>query len=67
MNFLSKNEKILEKEFIDQGFIIREVANKDALNKIHKLAVKMLSRKGGDSLDNTHKNIDIDELKANNG
>ena len=62
MNFLSKNEKILEKEFIDQGFIIREVANKDALNKIHKLAVKILSKKGGDSLDNTHKNIDINEL-----
>ena len=37
MDFLSKNEKVLEKEFIDQGYIIREAANKDALNKIQKL------------------------------
>mgnify|MGYP000215109829 CR=1 FL=1 len=62
MDFLSKNEKILENEFIDQGFIIRDAANKDALNKIQKFAIDMLSRKGGDLLDNTHKNIDIEEL-----
>ena len=59
MDFLSKNEKILENEFIDQGFIIREAANKDALNKIQKFAIDMLSRKGGDSLDHAHKNISI--------
>ena len=62
MDFLSKNEKALENEFMDQGFIIREVANKDALNKIQKFAIDMLSKKGGNSLDNTHKNIGIKEL-----
>ena len=62
MDFLSKDEKILEKEFLDQGYIIREAANKDALNKIQKFAIDMLSRKGGDSLDNTHKIISINEL-----
>jgi len=62
MDFLSKNEKILGQEFIDQGFIIREATDKDALNKIQKFAIDMLSRKGGDSLNNTHKNIGIKEL-----
>ena len=62
MDFLSKDEKILEKEFLDQGYIIREAANKDALKKIQKFAIDMLSRKGGDSLDNTHKSISINEL-----
>ena len=27
MDFLSKNEKVLEKEFIDQVYIIRDVDN----------------------------------------
>jgi len=62
MDFLSTNEKILANEFIDQGFIVREVANKDALIKIQKFAIDMLSKKGGNSLDNTHRNIDIKEL-----
>ena len=62
MDFLSKNEKILENEFIDQGFIVRETANKDALNKIQKFAIDLLSRKGGDSLDNAHKAISINNL-----
>ena len=47
---------------MDQGYIIREAANKDALKKIQKFAIDMLSRKGGDSLDNTHKSISINEL-----
>ena len=42
MDFLSKDEKILEKEFMDQGYIIREAANKDALKKIQKFAIDML-------------------------
>ena len=62
MDFLSKNEKILEKEFIEKGFIIREAANKDALNKIQKFVIDMLTSKGGDSLDYAHKNISISEL-----
>ena len=62
MDFLSKNEKILEKEFIEKGFIIREAANKDALNKIQKFVIDMLTSKGGDSLDHAHKNISISEL-----
>ena len=62
MNFLSKSEKILENEFIKQGFIIREVASKQALNKIHKFANNMLIQKGGDSLDYAHKVIGIKEL-----
>ena len=62
MDFLLKNEKILENEFTEQGFIIREVANKEALNKIQKFAIDMLSRKGGNSLDNAHKAISINNL-----
>jgi sporadic carbohydrate cluster 2OG-Fe(II) oxygenase len=62
MNFLLKNEKILENEFLNQGYVIRDVANKVALNKIQTFAIDMLSRKGGDSLDTTHKHISISEL-----
>ena len=62
MDFLSKNEKILEDEFVDQGYIIREAANKDALIKIQEFVIGMLSKKGVDRLDNTHENIDINEL-----
>ena len=64
MDFLSKDEKILGKEFIDQGYIIRPVANKDALDKIQKFAVDKLSKKGNDSLDKTHKSISIGELNT---
>jgi sporadic carbohydrate cluster 2OG-Fe(II) oxygenase len=62
MDFLSKNEKILEKEFTNQGFIIREAASKDALNKIQNFAIDILSERGVSSLDNTHEIIDINEL-----
>jgi sporadic carbohydrate cluster 2OG-Fe(II) oxygenase len=64
MDFLSNDEKILEKEFIDQGYIIRDVANKDALGKIQKFTSEKLSRKGGDSLDKTHESISINELNT---
>ena len=64
MNFLSNDEKILEKEFIDQGYIIRDVANKDALGKIQKFTTEKLFRKGGDSLDKTHESININELNT---
>jgi len=33
MDFLLEYEKELGQEFIDQGYIIRTVANKDALDK----------------------------------
>jgi len=62
MDFLSKDEKVLEKEFIDQGYIIREAASKDALNKIQKFVIDILSKKGCDSLDNTHECISSNEL-----
>ena len=64
MDFLLKDEKILEKEFIDQGFIIRPVSNKDALDKIQKFAIDKLSRKGSDSLDKTHESVSVDELNT---
>ena len=64
MDFLSKDEKILGKEFIDQGYIIRPVANKDALDKIRKFAVDKLSKKGNGSLDKTHESISIGELNT---
>ena len=64
MDFLSKDEKNLGKEFIDQGYIIRPVANKDALDKIQKFATDKLSKKGNDSLDKTHENISIEELNT---
>ena len=62
MNLLSNDERILGQEFIDQGFIIREATDKDALNKIQKFAIDMLIKKGGDSLNNTHECIGINEL-----
>ena len=64
MDFLLKDEKILEKEFIDQGFIIRPVSNKDALDKIQKFAIDKLSKKGNDSLDKTHESVSVDELNT---
>ena len=64
MDFLLKDEKILEKEFIDQGFIIRPVSNKDALDKIQQFAIDKLSRKGNDSLDKTHESVSVDELNT---
>jgi sporadic carbohydrate cluster 2OG-Fe(II) oxygenase len=62
MNFLSKNEKILESEFLDQGYIIREAANKDALEKIKKFVTDMLTKKGSGSLDSAHNIISINKL-----
>ena len=64
MDFLSNDEKILAKEFLDQGYIIRDAANKDALNKIHKFVVNMLVKKGGKSLNEAHESISVNELNA---
>ena len=64
MDFLLEYEKELGQEFIDQGYIIRTVANKDALDKIQKFAIDRLSRKGGSSLEKTHESVSIDELNA---
>ena len=62
MDFSSQKDKKIEKEFIEQGYIIRPVANKDALDKIQKFAVDKLSKKGNDSLNKTHESISIEEL-----
>ena len=62
MDFLSKDEKKLEKEFIEKGYIIREVANKEALSKIKKFAIELLSKKGAQSLDKTHDFVTDKEL-----
>ncbi len=62
MDFLSKNEKILEKEFIDQGYIIRPVANKVALDKIQNFFLSKLSKSNNNSLGMAHQSINIDEL-----
>ena len=62
MDFLSKNEKILEKEFIDQGYIIRPVANKVALDKIQNFFLSKLSKSNDNSLGMAHQSINIDEL-----
>tara|TARA_B100001173_G_scaffold298641_1_gene296431 strand:+ start:394 stop:1164 length:771 start_codon:yes stop_codon:yes gene_type:complete len=62
MDFLSKQEKKLENEFLTQGFIIREAANKESLNRIQKFIINFISRKGCDSLDKSHESISIVEL-----
>jgi len=64
MDFSSQEDKKIEKEFIEQGYIIRPVANKDALDKIQKFAVDKLSKKGNDSLNKTHESISIEELNT---
>jgi sporadic carbohydrate cluster 2OG-Fe(II) oxygenase len=64
MDFLSQEDKKVEKEFIEQGYVIRPVANKDALDKIQKFATDKLTKKGNDSLDKTHENISIEELNT---
>jgi len=43
MDFSSQEDKKIEKEFIEQGYIIRPVADKDALDKIKKFALRKLS------------------------
>jgi len=53
MDFLSQEDKEIEREFIDQGYIIRPVADKGALDKIKKFA---LSKLPGNNLNKTHLN-----------
>jgi sporadic carbohydrate cluster 2OG-Fe(II) oxygenase len=62
MDFLSKDEKQLERDFMDHGFIVKEVADKNILNKIRKFVIDILSKKGGKSLDNSHEIINIHDL-----
>jgi len=61
MDFSSQEDKKIEKEFIEQGYIIRPVADKDALDKIKKFALRKLSNK---SLDKTHESVSINELNT---
>ena len=62
MDFLSPEEKMLEREFLSQGFIVRNVANIESLKKIQKFAIDMLSKKGCDSLNKAHENISVSQL-----
>jgi sporadic carbohydrate cluster 2OG-Fe(II) oxygenase len=71
MNFLSKDDKIFEKEFVEQGYVIRPVADKDALDRIHhevqKLAISKLACKDDtetDLLDKIHKFINPSDLNS---
>ena len=61
MDFSSQEDKKIEKEFTEQGYIIRPVADKDALDKIKKFALRKLSNK---SLDKTHESVSINELNT---
>jgi len=61
MDFLSQEDKKVEKEFIEQGYVIRPVANKGALDKIKKFALSKISDK---SLDRVHESVSINELNT---
>jgi len=61
MDFLSQEDKKIEKEFIEQGYIIRPVPDKDALDKIKKF---VLSKLPDISLDQAHESVSINELNA---
>ena len=61
MDFLSQKDKEIEREFIDQGYIIRPVADKGTLDKIKKFALSKLSDK---NLDKTHEVLSVTDLNA---
>jgi sporadic carbohydrate cluster 2OG-Fe(II) oxygenase len=61
MDFLSQEDKRVEQEFVEQGYVIRPVADKDALDKIKTFASKKIL---GNNLDKTHKSISIDKLNT---
>lgn len=61
MNFLSKKDKSVEKEFIKQGYIVRQAADKGSLDKIKKFVLSKLSNK---NLDKTHEIVSINELNV---
>ena len=42
MDFLSQEDKRVEQEFVEQGYVIRPVADKDALDKIKTFASKKI-------------------------
>jgi len=59
MDFLSQEDKEIEKEFIEQGYVIRPVADKGALDKIKKFA---LSKLPGNNLNKTHEMLNVSDL-----
>jgi sporadic carbohydrate cluster 2OG-Fe(II) oxygenase len=64
MNFLTKEDKVLEKEFIKHGYIIRPSANKGALDRIQKFITNQLPNKNNTSLNKAHEGVDINELNT---
>ena len=61
MDFLSLEDKKVEQEFVEQGYVIRPVADKDALDKIKKFALGKLFDK---DLNQAHEIVSIDKLNA---
>ena len=61
MDFISQEDKETEREFIDQGYIIRPVADKGALDKIKKLALSKLPDK---NLDKTHEVLSVADINT---
>lgn len=69
-NYLTENEKEISKEFLDTGFIIKKVRNKDLLDQIQSKIVKIImasdiTTKKFDKtewLNNIHKSLNVDLL-----
>mgnify|MGYP001167624807 CR=1 FL=1 len=70
-NFLSKNDKQISEEFEKNGFLVKEVEEKNSLFKIRELFLKCIKKKirakfkfkkNDDILNLLHKNINSDEI-----
>ena len=71
-NFLSKNDKQISEEFEKNGFLVKEVEEKNSLFKIRelfflkcikkKIRAKLKFKKNDDILNLLHKNINSDEI-----